>query len=413
MKDSAAKTFMPTTGERFLYEEQTRYILVSFSLKEKINADCLRQTTDAMMERCPYFHTKAVFQHGRYHLVVQEAPAPVLENESAVLTTDERSSGFLSVISYHGNTVHICVHHALSDARGVLRFAQSFAVEYLRRAAGKNLHIPHELRPGQTVNPAEYEDPNQYILHQSHPFQISPRAGFQIPEADMEESTYRMRYCVPTDSILRLSKDAESSFSAVLAMMMSQALDSVYPSKENPVKIYCPVDVRQMLGCPENMQNCVCGIDFDFPDKLKKMPFHQQLSCLKGMLMLKTSEEYLLDSLEKKKISHEQVCKNAGSYEEIKNHYTHVKYSTPMLTYIKTIELGDIAPYIEDFDVNIPVINSCGFDLLVYCIGDKCLLNLISRIKPNALFDAFERALASQSIPYKVLNKDGFGTENY
>lgn len=413
MKEDTTNTFIATTGERFLYEDQPRHIFVSFSVKEKLDVVCLRQAADAMMERCPYFHTKAVFQNGRYHLAEQKAPVPVLENDGCILTTDERSDGFLLVISYSGNTVYICAHHALSDGRGVLRFARSFAAEYVSRAMGKNLHVPQELRPEQAVNKEEYEDPNKYIIRQRHPFQIPSKAGFMIPNADIRENTYRMRYCVPTDSILRLSKDAESSFSAVLAMMMNQTIDRVYPAKEKPAKIYCPVEVRQMLGCPENMQNCVCGIDFDFPDDLKKMPFYQQLSCLKGMLMLRTSEEYLLDSLEKKKISHAQICKNADSYEKIKEHYNQVNYSSPMLTYMKTIDLGDIAPYIEDFDVNIPVIGSCGFDLVAYCIGDRCLLNLISRIKPDELFDAFEYALSSQSIPYRVLNKEGFGAEDF
>lgn len=407
------RIFMATTGDRFLYEQEVRNIMVKFSVREKIDATCLRQAADAMMERCPYFHTKSILINDRYCLVEQDDSIPVLENDGHILPTDERSEGFLLVISYSGNTIYICAHHALSDTIGVLRFTRSLAAFYLSLVTGKELHVPGELRPGQPVSEAEYEDPNLYITHQDQPFILSKKEGFTFPKEDISENFCSMRFSVPVESLLRISKNAEGSFSSVFATLMVRSLQTVYPSYEGNFKIYCPVEVRDMLGCPENMQNCVCGIDFDYSKKMQKMPFEQQLSCLKGILMLKNAEEYLLNSLENKKISHDKILENAKSLEDIKVHYNNVKYATPLLTYVKTVDFGDATPFIEELDITIPARGESGFTLVIYCIGDKCILKFISSLKSKDIFDSFEAALDDLSIPYEVIQKTGFGTEDF
>ena len=47
--------YISTTGDRFLYEDETRFMFIQCSLKEKINTNIFKSAAKAMTERCPFF----------------------------------------------------------------------------------------------------------------------------------------------------------------------------------------------------------------------------------------------------------------------------------------------------------------------------------------------------------------------
>ena len=181
---------------------------------------------------------------------------PVIENDGFVLTSDKRSKDFLLTFAYSEKTAYFCFHHALTDAHGAVRFVKSFIAEYLRRSTGEDLFVPEELNPATPPKNEEYENPYSYITHQEHPFNLKSTKGFSVPEEDIENTSRHLRVSIPTDCILKISKNAESTFVSVIVMLLSNAISRAYPAHEKPIKIYCPVDMRSMLGCPETLQHC-------------------------------------------------------------------------------------------------------------------------------------------------------------
>lgn len=394
--------YISTTGDRFLYEDETRFMFIQCSLKEKINTNIFKSAAKAMTERCPFFRVKRGSNGSLYCLMQVNEEIPVIENDGFVLTSDKRSKDFLLTFAYSEKTVYFCFHHALTDAHGAVRFVKSFITEYLRRSTGEDLFVPEELNPATPTKNEEYENPYSYITHQEHPFNLKSTKGFSVPEEDIENTSRHLRVSIPTDCILKISKNAESTFVSVIVMLLSNAISRAYPAHEKPIKIYCPVDMRSMLGCPETLQHCCYGMNFVFEKRLLNMPLNQQLSCLKGMLMLQTSEEYLIDRLEKQKANHEKICSQANSIDDIKEIYNSVQYSDPMVSYVKDLKLGDIEPYVDDFDISAPVRGTCGVILTSYCIGKKCILNLHSNLISDDIFKEFLDTLQDLSIPYTV-----------
>lgn len=414
MKNQFSNTvYISTSGDRFLYEKETRYIFMSFSTRDDIDAVCLKRTTNAMMKRCPYFHTKKGINNGLYCLMQVEEELPVTENFGYILTDDERNRGFLLSVSFYKNKIYLCFHHALTDAHGALLFTLSFAAEYLRNLTKQNLSVPFELNPNTKCDEREYENPYNFLTHQERLIDCPSARGFIIPNNDINSNTKRLRLYIQKDRILEYCSCAESSFASVLSMIFYLAIDKIYPVKDNPVRIYCPVDMRSMLGCEKTLQHCCYGIYFWFPNELKKLSFNQQLTCLKGMLMLQTDKSYLINKMQKQKENHENLCSKANSIEEIENHYNSVHYYEPLMSYIKTIDFGDIAPYITDFDINTPVRDAIGMNLYSYCIDNKCVINLRSKLKENYIFTAFLDTLQSLSIPYKIIDENGLDTSDF
>lgn len=400
--------YISTTGDRFLYEDETRFMFLKCTLKEKIDFNHFKSTAKAMTERCPYFHVKQGINNGLYCLMQVSEDIPVIENDGFVLTSDKRSKEFLLTFAYSEKTSYFCFHHALTDAHGAVRFVKSFIAEYLRRLTGKILIVPEELNPAAPIKDEEYKNPYSYITHQKHPFNLKSAKGFSFPEEDIGDNSRHLRVSIPTDYILEISKNAESTFSSVIAMLVSNTISRVYPTHDKPVKIYCPVDLRVMLGCPDTLQHCCYGMNFVFEKRLLNMPLNQQLSCLKGMLMLQTSEEYLIDRLEKQKENHERICSQANSIDDIKEIYNSVQYSDPMVSYVKDLKLGDIEPYVDDFDISAPLKGTCGVILTSYCMGKKCILNLHSKLISDDIFTGFLNTLRDLSIPFSVIEKDWF-----
>ncbi len=400
--------YISTTGDRFLYEDEIRFIFTKFSLKEKLDIGHLKGTAKAMMNRCPYFHVKRGINNNLYCLMRVSEDIPIIENDGFVLTSDKRSHDFLLTIAYNRKTVYLCFHHALTDANGAVRFTQSFAAEYLRRALNKDLIVPNELRPGTPIKSEEYENPYNFIIHQEHPFKLRSTNGFSFPAEDIGENIRYLRLSIPTESILEISKESESTFASVITMLLGNAIIRVYPEHDKPIKIYCPVDMRTMLGCPDTLQHCCYGINFVFEKELLKMPLNQQLSCLKGMLLLQTSNEYLIDRMEKQRENHEKICSQAKSVNDIKEFYNSVQYNVPMVSYLKNLDFGDTAAYIDDFDISVVAKGLCKIVLYSYCIDKKCIINFQSNLISNDIFNEFLDTLQVLSIPYTVIERDGF-----
>ncbi len=405
---------VPSPGDRFLYyEDETVHIFQCFSTKEMISSAHLRAAADAMAERCPYFIRKREIRNGIYALRQTKDTFPVLQNEGYVLFNDERNCGFLLLIAYGGDTVYVSIHHALTDAVGAVRFTLSLAAEYLRRATGKELHVPGELCPGSKPGANEYVNPYRYAVSVDEKHSMPLSDGFFFEKEKIGVRSRRLRVYIPAREILSLSTEAQSSVSSVLAMILIRTIRKLYPSEDRPFIVNCPVDMRIILGCKDTLQNCCTDARFVYPMTFQNMPLARQLSCLKEMLKLQISEEYLLQVMEKKKTDFECIVRQADTIEDIKTAYAVGRNSTPTLTYQRVLNLGDIAPYIENFDTYCGARGATGLYLVSYCIKDKCILSLSNILKTDEAFSFFLDALKDLSFPYTVIDKEGFEAEDY
>lgn len=293
----------------------------------------------------------------------------------------------------------------------MIRFTRSFAAEYLRRVLKKDdIHVTKELCPGTPIEESEYEDPYTHVIHEEHPFSFHHGDGFSFPKEDLAEVSHRIRLCIPTASILNLSKHTESNFSSVLAMLMSLAINQVYPVGETPILIKCPTDTRALLNCPDTLQNFHTGISYVYSERISRLPLDQQLSCFKGMMLLQTSREYLMSKLEKKKCKLEAAKAVHGKTSSDKQGKTS-RIFVPFVTYMKNIDLEGLTPYLEDYSFDTPINAATGMLIVSFCIGSACVLSLRSNLKSKNTLKAFLGTLQGLSIPYRVIDKEGFGSD--
>lgn len=130
----------------------------------------------------------------------------------------------------------------------------------------------------------------------------------------------------------------------------------------------------------------------------------------KGMMLLQTSREHLMSKLEKKKYKLEAARgvhnkANSDKLGKVSRNFV------PFVTYMKNIDLEGLTPYLEDYSIDAPINVATGMFIMAFCVGASCVLSLRGNLKSSNTLMAFLDTLHGLSIPYRVIDKEGFDSD--
>ena len=199
--------------------------------------------------------------------------------------------------------------------------------------------------------------------------------------------------------VLAVSRQTEGSVSGVLSLIMARAVDRMNGDASACIVVKCPINLRPMLGCTETMQNCVSSVHYVYSQKLKKMPFTQQASCFKGMLMIQSSEEYQMNNFYEWRS--EVLRFNRELTMEEKRAALNISKSIyPLVSYLGSITLGEYDRYLKSVNITLDI--GGGIGMIAYSLGDRLFMSLEMSEKKRAFFRNLTDELDALGISYAV-----------
>ena len=339
-------------------------------LQDDVDGAALQEAALRTMERYPFLRLVPERSEDgtRYLLTETDRPFRIVRSPGFVSLESPKANGYLWSLGYDGARLYLRVFHGLSDGTGLISVMKAILRFYFSAAEGDPL--PEEPSDaGRT-----YADPFGYARAWEHDFVFRVPEEAYLPELENEYVPYHERFILSLKQVLYVSEHTESSVSGILALLLARALGRMSGDPSRSVVVKCPIDLRRMLGCTETMQNCVSSIRYVYSPKLAGMPFPRQASCFKGMLMIQSSEEFLMNSFLGWK--QEVLRFNRGSsIEEKREQLKAPAITPPLLSYLGQFTVGEYDEKIRSAKVTADV--GGGMGAVALCLGDRLYLDLL------------------------------------
>lgn len=337
-------------------------------------------------------------EDGRQYLLTENSRAfSVFESPGFVSIEAPASNGYLWSLGYSGKRLFLSVFHGLTDGMGLAAIMKAILCFYYSKLEKSPLPEDVAAEIGAEPDGLEYADPFDHARPCSLTFPFRTPEPFLLePEDPKAYAPYHRHAVLSLKEVLKVSRQTEGNVSGILSLILARAVDRMTGGSSTCITVKCPINLRPMLGCTGTLQNCVSSVKYLYSEKLRKMPFPQQASCFKGMLLIQSSEEHLMNSFLAWK--REVLAFNRGTSIEEKRVLSAPETGLPMVSYLGGLSAGPYDKHIGSVKVTIDTGGAIG--VIAASLGDRLYLDLLLSEKKKALMRAFADELDALGVSY-------------
>ena len=143
----------------FSVPEHQSIMGVILSLRDPVDGTILRWAVEEMRVRIPYFYVKAAYRGDDLVTVPNDLCMTVRNTWEPICLHSEVSNYHLAAWKYEGRRLAFEIHHALTDASGVLPYVKSTMFLYLSKATGQTFDPAGFRLPGDMIPESETGNP--------------------------------------------------------------------------------------------------------------------------------------------------------------------------------------------------------------------------------------------------------------
>ena len=386
----------------YLYEEWAS-IDTEILLKDEIDERLLKEALNNTFERMPYFKVKIDIAKNpeRYVLSTNEAEFIIIHSENFIPLDSELAKNYLITVSYFGKYLRMRFSHALSDGMGMNRFLSYMLKSYfnLKYDVKENINNAISNIDLEYNNPFDYVEDNGYSLKQNR------YESFSFSTDDVSnDKTILSCISIPEESLLKYSKESESSVATVAAWILMNAILDVKGEKALPLCVDLPFNMRNVLNCKENMRNCNIDIELCMTKRLREHDNAFELSCLRGQMFKETFDTCCLPKMNRSKNRWQEALKINGIDNRCNFYNSDDGLSmNPIVTYVGKLDLEHYDSYYEHIYQYLKVSGEAGILLFALCekgVFRFCITS--SLVDWDKYMKAFTNFLEKIGIPYTV-----------
>ncbi|MBE6726456.1 MAG: hypothetical protein E7576_14895 [Ruminococcaceae bacterium] len=387
---------------------------ITIKLKDLVDGGILRAAVDKTMERYPYFRVRMIADGDEIRFGENPAPVPVLNTHERITLGSGQTEGHLLAFCYSWNRLYIDVFHGLTDGGGIYPLIRTLFFYYLSDLYGKEFSAEGIRLSGDSVAPAEWEDPAERPLPERRRIAVPKwnKPAFQmadvVPLTD-DCAVYNLR--IPEEEFMRFNISNDGSPATIVALLLARTIDALYPDADRPPVIAICVNQRKALHAPLAHQSLVGDVRLPYQRRMRDLPFSAQATCFRGMVTLQSDEDMVQNEI--------------GDYQDLmfrlagmKTHgerrkccvermETISRSLTATVSYVGKANFGDVEPFIQEFEV-LPstALPSTHVPLTVEmsALHGYFFLNFMQYFKGEDIFMTFIRQLRENGIDYDVLN---------
>ncbi len=394
----------------FQYKTE-RNLRIRVLLKHALDLDALKNASRLALNDFPEYMVAPVIRNGEVLYMFNDRDMAFFPyDETERYFGSEEVNGHLMFILYEDDAFVLSLFHGLTDYKGMCAFLHNL-IYYYATGIGREVSDIRAEQPD--MDDTERFDPySKYCdINSRELIPLPSNEVFRISEEKIPEKLHRQHeYILSTDAprFIALSKEWKSSATAVLAALITNALDDIYDVGDKDIALKITCDMR---GCFDsktrvNMSEAVVLIS---DRRLREAPLDEHSRVLRTMM----KEQLTAGNF--RKIMCEGISNAKLLSREISE--PEVKLSHPPLTYVLTypgkMDLpDDYSDIVTDFELKgyFPV-DSIRFSIKT--TGDELRLSVAQVFDDDKVI----RAIADQfgKLGFDTAVRDGglFGGDLY
>lgn len=365
--------------------------------------DILRRAVNSTMEAFPYFAVKPEVERGEIVLVSDSEPIAVRDGKIPGILGGIGANGYLIEICYENDRIYVDFFHGLTDGAGIFPFLKTLLYYYCSEYYGKRLDSNGVLMAGRVIDPEEIEDPYPDSISSD----IKPKGkvkreqAFNLAKAGLVTpgDTWRYAVRIKEDEFIRYSKDREGSPAAVTAVMMARAIAALHPDADLPVVASMALNTRKSLEKPKAHHSQVSQLILEYKEAMKKMDIYEQITCFRGMVMVQSQKENILDSV-RNNIALIRHILAIPELEEKKRFMTGIMgrfldLDTFKVSYTGKFDFGEAEKYVKKLYVDLPITNLM---MEITAVNGYFNISVLQGWKEDVYVKAFIEELKQENI---------------
>ena len=388
-------------------------VRITVQLKDDIEGDILELAVKKAMTRYPYFCKKIhktnqdiVLEDNSRDIVVQEG------KKNLCLASSETNEHLLAFLWWK-QEIYLDFFHGMADGIGIFPLIKTVLYYYCKERYDASLSSEGVRLMGEKVPLEEVQDPFLNCSTQNiQPVTVTkPKQALNLKKAGLHRpgtpTIYHIR--IPEKSFMKFSSERDGSPAVVIALLMSKAIDCLYPDEKLPIIFSMTMNIRNVLKKPLAHQSVITQLYIEYKNAMKKKDTFMQVTCLRGMLFLQGLDENILFSVQRKM----ELAKKIDLLPDIQSKCTLIEklYSsfkdldTFGISYVGKADLGAAEKYVEGI-YSIVGPSDSGFMVEINAVNGYFYATFLQEWEDDLYIKSFMAQLEQENIPYEVVGKE-------
>ena len=380
---------------------------LSLQLTDEIDGTLLSAALEQTQRRYPYLSLR--MRRTEESFCYDDDPAPIVlrhTDEQACLN-DASTNHHLWAVSWNEDRLHVDMYHGIMDGFGVYRILSTLLYYYFAERYGISDHsgiltVDDPICPEETVDPFDHlttENAPKPPTTKSVPAFLLSRDG-GLSRAD-QALVWDIE--LPESAFMRFSSAHDASPGTMVAVLLSRALDRLFPERKKDPVCACMMNLRPMLRS-ETHHNCIGVIPFVWSERVRKMPFQMQCTVHRGTTFLLSDADRVRNETAAYADQIRRTMQGAPTLEAKKQAFKGLvdggQQFTFLVSYVGKWKIPSLSPYIRSFYTHCPVFD----DLLVQimAVNGRIFLSFHQSFAERCVLDEFLRQLEENGVEYSI-----------
>ena len=389
-------------------------IRLRVTMKEEVDIDVLRKSTNTAIRRYPYFAREVILgEDGGYKMITNHRAVVVMETPETLrnLCTDEVNKHLL-YLDCKGKDIFFNISHSMCGGKGMMPWVMTTVYQYVTDKYGVVLKAPEIRKPDSEMLPGEADEPTIDMLPDEEPIYEYKSKQPVIMTMDYLNGMYNpfkrdpnyYQFTFEQKDIMKFSRDNDASVASFFLMTLAMALNKVLPEKYKVIGGEIAHFPGASIGLPNSHCDLLTHAWIDYDREYFKYDTEKLGTMTRSQIILQTDPSVTSNQLRKlfklwDEVDKIEGLKNKRAFYESNDpsRGKDAQHGTFISNYTGKMEWGEVADYVESYFATVD-----GHLLLeALSMHDKIFLSFMQLIKEPKYVNAFCEVLEELKIPYK------------
>lgn len=300
-KDGPMELAKIISGEMYFYIDAAYCgMRQEFTLDEPVSGEILKKALLKTQEVHPYLAWTVIEKDGYFYYRDTGRDAILLSgSKPPVLGTDELHRQ-LAAILYYDNKIRMDLYHGLMDGVASKRVMETLLYYYFSIKDDTPYQAENIMLDKAEGNPARFAEPFEKEVQAPARAAVDDAVPadhvFRFSEHEAKDERSFVQYVkIKSDAFMDFVRTNETSPAAAFGVLISHAIQRLYPDNEKQIRINIPVNFRDALGVSETFRNTTGDVAIYYdPAALATLSVKEQCARLRAGLKEKMRSENLL-----------------------------------------------------------------------------------------------------------------------
>lgn len=399
-------------------EEMSWTVRMTLKMRDSVDGDLLRQAVEQARQRYPYYQVKLDVKKddaGTEYFVYEDNSEPwvVSEGEMPVQLIGPESNHHLLAFCYWDDCIAIDFFHCLTDGTGAYNILRTLLYEYCNRRYDVALSRVNVRVVGDTISPAEWEDPAAQTKPDNlHPFPVPERKRcinlITQAKTAVNEAVETINILVAEQEMMKYVSSGDTSPATLVSLLLTRAIARLHPDMTEGVPMVAlAINQRPALGCPQAGQTMAGSLRLTLNDEMRGMDLELQQTIFRGMVALQSNDDNVIEGFwqtQNTQDMFEKVPTLEGRHQAMAKAFSvALSAASACVSYVGKANLGAAEQYVSEMYTE--VYTPYALTIEMSAVNGTFCISLMQRFADDTYLDAFLDELRQIGISYRIATR--------